>query len=520
MSMSTEPATEQPEAPGHPPTFDRRELMRRPWARAAAAAAVVGGATALAACDLTAAPFDRELHLLKRLTFGPTPADKDAIGSLGEAAWLAQQADPASLDTSALDAKLAQFPALSMTPVQLDQNYPDQGSANVAAAQLKIAFALRVAESPAQLHERLVEFWSDHFNVPTSNRNLALLKIVEDREVIRPHALGTFKDLLVASAQSPAMLLYLDNAFSFDGKINENYSRELLELHTVGVDGGYTEDDVVALAKLLTGWSINDTTYEFQFKAGQHDTDPVTIMGWNRPGGSNHLQHGVDFLHWLAEQPSTAEFVCTKLARRFVADFPQPSLVSAMTAAWSANGTAIMPVIQAMVDHPTFDESVNQKFRRPLTYLGAVLRALNTSVQPTIEVGQLTGVYNYLNSLGQVPFEWPAPNGFPDVEGAWLNAGGLLGRWNLVGDLLANLTPVFQVDIGDLSTSLLGLTSREIYDGFAQGLLLEPTTGPGRWVLDEATGWDETTVPDNAQFLQAISPIVITLLTSTDTQYA
>jgi uncharacterized protein (DUF1800 family) len=504
---------------GGAPTFGRRHLLQRPWAKAAAAVAAVGGATTLAACELTAARFDRNLHLLKRLTHGPTLADRSSIESLGEVGWLAAQADPAGLDTSALDAKLAQLPALSMTPVQLDQNYPDGGSANLAAAQLKLAMAIRMAESPAQLHERLVEFWSDHFNVPTADRNLSLLKIVEDRVTIRPHALGSFRDLLVASAQSPAMLLYLDNAFSFKGKINENYSRELLELHTVGRDGGYDEDDVVALARLLTGWTINSTTYEFEFRAAQHDTAQLSIMGWNRPGGTNYLQHGVDFLHWLADQPATAAFVCTKLARRLVTDFPSQGLVDAMTAAWAANGSSVMPVIQAMIDHPDFDMSANKKFRRPLDYVGAVLRAMGTSVQPTTNVGQLTSIHNYLQALGQVPFEWPAPNGYPDVEGAWLNAGGLLSRWNLTGDIISGLSPAFSIDIADVANPLQGLPAHEIYDGLAQGLLLEPTTLGGRIVLDGATGWAESTVPSVSQFDQAIPLIVITLLTSTDAQY-
>ncbi len=212
-----------------PPEVDRRSLLRRPLTMALAAAA---GGVLLAGCDFTSAAFDRRIHLLKRLTYGATPATRDRIVTIGEAAWLNEQLSPATLDTSAVNAKIAALPALSMAGADLFTTYPTGQLAKQAGNQLRLAATIRYAESPAQLFERMVEFWSDHLNVPIENRRLTLFKIVEDRDVIRVHALGKFKDLLVASAQSPAMLDYLDNASSYAGAINENYGRELLELHT------------------------------------------------------------------------------------------------------------------------------------------------------------------------------------------------------------------------------------------------------------------------------------------------
>ncbi len=222
---------------------DRRSVLRRPWLAVLAAA---GGAAALAGCDVTSSPFDRGTHLLRRLTYGANPAGRAHLRAVGEAAWLDDQLDPSAIDTHALDAKLAGFPALAMTVPQLYGAYPDNAAAQEALGQLRVAALIRAVESPAQLLERMVEFWSDHFNVTAEGRAVSLLKIVEDREVMRVHTLGRFKDLLVADASSPAMLLYLDNYLSKVDAINENYGRELLELHTVGRDNGYTYDDIVS----------------------------------------------------------------------------------------------------------------------------------------------------------------------------------------------------------------------------------------------------------------------------------
>ncbi|MEZ5372763.1 MAG: DUF1800 domain-containing protein [Microthrixaceae bacterium] len=468
------------------------------------------------------ATWPRGPSIARRTCFGASPLDQRppiAHASSRRAnrpGWTSSSTRPRSTRRRSRDAGVDAGP--KMTALELDGAYPanDYGS---ASAQLQLAWIIRAVHSPAQLFERLVEFFSDHFNVPLDGRNGSLLKVVEDREVIRPHAVGRLADLLVASAQSPAMLLYLDNARSFANNINENYARELLELHTVGVDGGYTEDDVVATARLLTGWTINPQTFTFEFRQARHDTGPITIMGWERPSGSDYQHHGEQFLTWLARREATARFVCTKLARRFVADRPSSGLVDAMVQAWSANDTAIDPVIRAMVGHADFGAAVGTKFSRPLDHLAFALRVSATTVGATTDRNQLKGLGQVLAGLGQLPFGWAAPNGYPDVEGAWLNAGALLGRWNLVGDALSGASPVVSADVASLGDGLAGGTDAEIYDGLCRRVIGQSITPGGRAVLREATGWPEDSVPGNAAFAAGIAPAVLALLTSSDAQY-
>jgi uncharacterized protein (DUF1800 family) len=373
-------------------------------------------------------------------------------------------------------------------------------------------------ESPAQLFERMVEFWSDHFNVPLEGRAISLYKVVEDRAVIRARALGKFKDLLLASATSPAMLVYLDNSVSRVGALNENYGRELLELHTVGV-GNFTEADVVATARLLTGWSVNNTTRTFQFRGQQNDPAPLTILGWTRPADGNRFTHGVEFLLWLGMQPACARHVCTKLARRFVSDRPDPALVDAMVAAWLANDSAIGPVLRAMVAHPAFNAAANQKFRRPSDYLPFTLRALRTTVTPTTNVNQIRRIGRAAGPMGQLPFNWPAPNGYPDVEGAWLNTGAMIARWNWTGDVVGRAFVPFAYDLGPLRSTLTGRTAGEIYDLVGQYLILESVTDAGQIVLNGQLGWTDTLRPSAAQIDAALPTIVIAVLCAADVQY-
>jgi uncharacterized protein (DUF1800 family) len=500
------------EAP--PQEVDRRTVFRKPLG---ALFAAVGGGLVLAGCDFTSATFDRRIHLLKRLTYGATPAERDRIVSMGETAWLNQQLAPATIDTSAVEAKVAQLPAINMAPVDLFNTYL-QTNTNDATAQLQHATLMRAVESPAQLQERMTEFWSDHFNVPFEDKQVRLYKIIEDRTAIRPHALTTFKQLLVASATSPAMLRYLDNYVSKVNGINENYGRELLELHTVGV-GKFTEADVVNTARLLTGWSIDNATRTFKFKQAQNDPAPLTILGWTRPTTGNPFTHGVAFLQHLAMRPDTANFVCTKIARRFVADRPDPALVTAMANAWLANDSAIGPVLKAMVAHPAFDASANGKFRRPHDYVVFGLRALRASVNPTTNMNQIKKIRKTLEGLGNLPFEWPAPNGYPDVEGAWLNTGAMLSRWNWTADVIGRAFPPLVYDTAALRTTLYGKQPGEVYDLVSQHLMLETVTNPGESLLSTQLGWSAGTAPTNAQVDAALPTILVAVLGAADAQY-
>ncbi len=501
----------------HEAVPSRRAFLSSPWKAVVAAAA---GTALVAACDMVKSPFDRANHVLRRATYGATPAARAQFDALGEAAWLAEQLAPAGLDTTALDAKLALLPALAHEhPWDLAAAYPDPQSAAAARAQLQLATVIRAVESPAQLFERMVEFWSDHFNVSAEDSNLGLAKIWDDQAVIRPNALGRFKDLLVGTAKSPAMLGYLDNWKSSVGAINENYARELLELHTVGVDGGYDQADVVDTARILTGWTMFPAQGAYYFNTTAHDTGSVDILGWTRPAGSDYEDHGVQFLHWLAMRPETAAFVCTKIARRFVADFPTPGIVDAMASAWLANDSQIVPVLEAMFSHADFDASAGDKFNRPLDFFYALLRRLEAEITATTDTNQLTQLGSALAALGQLPFFWPAPNGYPDVEGAWMNTGGLLNRWNLTGDVLSNQSPVISFSPAAFVAGLQGLTAAEIYEAAAQRLLLESMTPQGADLLKGQTGWAPGERPNAASISSELPLIAFALLASADALY-
>ena len=486
------------------PTTDRRTLLRRPRSAFLAAA---GGSAAVAACEEASASTDGTSVLLRRLTYGATRAARDHLDTVGPVAWLDEQLDPAALARSGFAAKVAEwFPALAMSADRLQSEFPTTRDATDAIGQLRVATLLRAVESPAQLHERMVEFWSDHFNIAATGALVPLLKIVEDRTVMRRHALGRFKDLLVADASSPAMLVYLDNAVSRRGAINENYGRELLELHTLGHDNGYRYRDIVETARLFTGWTV-DASGEFVFRAAWHDPGPVRIMGWTRPPTGGGHADGVAFLHWLAMRPQTATHVCRKLAVRFVGDDPPPGLVEAMARTWLAQDSRIVPVIRTMVAHPSFAVAA-PKFQRPFDFLVRLLRVLDARVSPRRHRRDDRPLGHALTALGQLPFAWPAPDGYPDTEADWLSTGGLLARWNLVGDVLAGALDNVSFDGAALRTGLDGLSAREIHDRTADRLVLPPPSTAARAVLRAQTGWSDRTRPTPSE-IDARLPVVL-----------
>jgi uncharacterized protein (DUF1800 family) len=505
------PVGEQAAATDTAAKVDRRQLFRT----LAGVTGLVGAGAVLAACDLVADTTDPAVHLARRASFGLTTPTLERLRALGAAGWLDEQLTPSQLNTGAVETKVAQLPLVGAT-------YPELKAAaatNPAVGlQVQLATLIRQVESPAQLFERMVEFWSDHLNVPILDNRLGVLKTLEDRQVIRPHALGRFADLLVASAQSPAMLTYLDGASSVKAAPNENYGRELLELHTVGV-GNYTEADVTDASRLFTGWAFDQNTGAFLFRPTRHDTGPVSILGWTRPATGSGLDHGVAFLQWLSRHPATARTIATKLARRFVADRPASDLVTAMADAYLASDTAIVPVLRTMFAHPSFASARNTKFRRPHDWFVAAARALRASITPATERVRIQRLGAVSVALGQYPFGWPAPNGYPDVEGAWLNAGGLLARWNVAGDLTANAVALVGVDTGWLRTGLDGKPASAALDTLAQRLLGEPLTAAGRTVLLDHAGVAGSTTLGPLQAASFVQNVVPLLLASPDLQY-
>jgi uncharacterized protein (DUF1800 family) len=242
--------------------------------------------------------------------------------------------------------------------------------------------------------------------------------------VIRRHALGKFRDLLFATARSPAMLYYLDNASNVAGHPNENYARELLELHTLGVDGGYTEADVKEVARAFTGWTVHDGTADgFYFDPSAHDQEPKTLLGHQLPAGRG-IEDGLHVLSILANHPTTARFLCRKLCVRFVHDTPPQSLVDGLAAVWQQSGGDLRVVLRHLFEAPEFLAGAGQKLRRPLDFLIGCLRATGAAATSYWALEEILG------DLGQRPYGWFPPNGYPDAAGAWLSTSGLLARWN------------------------------------------------------------------------------------------
>jgi uncharacterized protein (DUF1800 family) len=457
---------------------------------------------------------DPQVHLVRRATYGLDTPSLARIRAIGTAAWLDEQLDPSRLDTSAVEAKVAALPEIGM-------GYEELRAAVVAnqdtTVQIRLATLIRQVESPAQLFERLVEFWSDHLNAPILDRASGALKTLEDRTVIRPMALGRFADLLVASARSPNMLRYLDNASSRRRAPNENYARELLELHTVGV-GNFTEDDVAATARLLTGWTFNSSTGQFVFNGSVHDPGRLSILDWTRPVGGSNLAHGEAFLVHLARHPATARTIATKLARRFVADRPSTRLVDDLSAVYLANDTAIVPVVRALFAHPDFASAAGVKFRRPVDWFTSALRATSSTVAPATD-GRPRRLGMLVGGLGQMPFGWPAPNGFPDVEGAWLTSGGLLARWNIAGDLVARSLPLVEVPVGALRADLAGTSTSDAIATLAGRVLHESLTPTGARLLGEHSGLAGATRLTATQATQLVNRTVPMMLATPDFQY-
>ncbi|MCU0466857.1 MAG: DUF1800 domain-containing protein [Anaerolineae bacterium] len=362
---------------------------------------------------------DPGLHLLNRLSYGALPEEVARLREIGADAYLDEQLAPDTLDDPAGDDVMRALPILSLDRRGLHSLGFD-GRVGLAVLAGMVG---RAVHSRRQLYERMVEFWTDHFNVPATDlmHDAALMH----ETVIRQHALGRFRDLVIGTAQSPAMLTYLDQTYSTKEHPNENYARELLELHTLGVDGGYTEQDVKETARALTGWTVNNATDSgFYFDASIHDTEPKTILGHTFPAGRG-IEDGLHLLGLVVNHPETARYLCYKLCVRFVSDTPPDSLVAGAAQVWQDSGGQIVPVLRHIFQSPEFMASVGQKLRRPLDFFIGALRVTGTrSANDWM-------TYGLLEELAQVPYSWAAPDGYPDTAEAWLSSSGLLARWNV-----------------------------------------------------------------------------------------
>lgn len=396
-----------------------------------------GGPGDVAATTLSPASAEERLRRrLRRTTFGITPALLAEVDDMGWAAWLEAQLEPAD-DDPVVDAAVAGYATLAMPAAERRAlaESDDLGRQRVVF-ELRHATLVRAVASRHQLREILVDHWNNHFNTDTSDTVVSLTKADEDA-AFRAHALGPFGDLLLASASSPAMLSYLDNATSRKPSPNENYGRELLELHTVGVDGGYDEDDVVDTARAFTGWSIDRATLQFTFRPAFHDDAPKSVLGWATDGiaGPDGVEEGRSLLRYLAYHRATARHVTSRLVRRLVADVPPAAVVDAGVAAWEASGGRIADVVRAILDPDIFDAAVGPKVSRPFEALATMLRRVGATV-PTdladrVATRHAIALHEPLRRLGQPLFRAAPPTGYPDVAPAWVSTNSVGVRWDL-----------------------------------------------------------------------------------------
>ncbi|MEM7111416.1 MAG: DUF1800 domain-containing protein [Chloroflexota bacterium] len=389
---------------------------------------------------------DPILRVLNRAGYGPRPGDIERVRQMGLAAYVEEQLQPAAIEDTAADLLRRNLTVYNMDVSQLVEQDPRDGGRELVAHTI-----INALYSKRQLYEAVVEFWSDHFNIYLrKNQYMPLFKLVDDRDVIRPHALGKFRNLLFASAKSPAMLIYLDNVRNLKEDTNENYARELMELHTLGVHGGYTQTDVEEVARVLTGWQVQRRGLdkgEVIFRRGQHDNGEKTVLGHHFPAGRGEAELD-DLLEILATHPSTANFIATKMVRRFVADQPPQTLVDRVADIFLTTDGDIKAMLREIFMSPEFAEAP-AKLKRPFTYFISTLRALHTDLGVGHRNARQIG--RVLEILGQLPFHWPPPNGYPDVAPAW--ATNLLPRWNFALALLHDNLPGTSVPLEEIVTA-------------------------------------------------------------------
>jgi uncharacterized protein (DUF1800 family) len=389
---------------------------------------------------------DPVFHLLSRAAYGPWPGDLDRVRSMGTDAWIEEQLAPENIDDSACDLRARRFETIWHDPgTCYEYKKP------VLREELTRHTLLRAVYSKRQLFEVMVGFWTDHLNINLEKGDCIYLKPADDRLVIRQHALGKFKDVIRASATSPAMLVYLDgkeNKKASPSDVpNENYARELLELHTLGVDGGYTQTDVYEAARCLTGWRLRTrwrkgTVY---FEKSLHDDGEKFVLGERIPAGG--AEADVDRLVEIAcNHPATAKHIATKLVRRLVADEPPAALITRVAQVFTASGGDIKELVRTVLRSEEFKQAKGTKFKRPFQYIASSLRALGADThahQPLIE---------YLSRMGQGPFQYPTPDGYPDRIEPWL--GTLLWRWNFAFALASSRVPSVNVSLDQLDHAI------------------------------------------------------------------
>lgn len=453
-------------------------------------------------------------HLLSRFTYGAGPGQVDAVVQMGLEKWFARQLE-GNLPDDSLERMLDRYDALKLTNEEIVNTYPRAGQVVRMAIRDGVISKdsvktdrkeyretlqaymqekgyrreqelfrqfinqkiLRAAYSRNQLREVMTDFWFNHFNVSITKNDCAEFIPAYERDVIRPSALGSFSELLLKTAKSPAMSYYLDNFNSSVGGdsavprlgrsrgLNENYAREVMELHTLGVDGGYTQQDVTQAARVLTGWGVypmneNGKGFiqrfsedqlarrgfvhegDFLFNANRHDKGEKKVLGLNFAAGGGY-EEGGQLLEMLASHPSTAAFITRKIAVRFVSDNPPQSLLDKMAKTFREKRGDIRQVLITMVTAPEFwsADAVREKTKSPFELAIGAVRSLNGTID------QPYPLYTWVARMGEKKYYYQAPTGFPDKGAYWINTGSLLNRMNFGLALASGRIPGVSIDL-------------------------------------------------------------------------
>ncbi|WIM93659.1 DUF1800 domain-containing protein [Actinoplanes oblitus] len=408
-------------------------------------------------------------HLLRRATFGATPESLAEARELGAAAWLDRQLQPGKIDDAACDQLLKRLPQAHAAPAAVRAALPEHSYDGFR--QLGQAIIARAAWSERQLFETVAGFWANHLHIAAPSSGVWDTRGDFDAQVIRKHAFGRFADMLRDAARHPATLTYLDQRSSTKAHPNENYARELMELHTVGLV--YDETDVQDAARLLTGLTVSRAG-NYAYDASRHATGPVDILGFRHANGATDGEGvALAFLDHLAKHPKTAELLARKLCVRFVADEPPATLVTRLAKVYLDNGTAVVPVLRALFTSPEFAASTGQKVRTPFEDLIAAVRALGLRPERDGTKG-LGTLYDILVEAGNAPLRWAPPNGYPDVAAIWASPAAFLLRCNLHLNLAAGWHPKQLTRPADLLRSLVSVlpaTYGELVDALAVRLV-------------------------------------------------
>lgn len=406
-------------------------------------------------------------HVLNRVSFGPTPSEYARVKGMGDsegsavAAYLEEQLAPEKIPDKRAQRAARRFEAL-YAPLGEMYEYKEE----FLLEQLTRATLVRATRSERQLYEVMTHFWTDHFNIDSSKEDCKWLKAADDREVIRKNALGKFSDLVQASALSPAMLWYLDGRQNRTRKErekpNENYARELLELHTLGVGGGYSQEDVMEVARCLSGWTVRGKKKFFkgkvEFHAGSHDDGAKRVLGHELAagGGKKDLEAVLDI---VCNHPSTARHLAEKLCVRFIADEPSAESIEEVAKVFTGSGGDVRTTLRAVFATKEFLSGARgAKLKRPFELIVSALRATRAEVKDEMDL------VDYLVRMGHAPFQYPTPDGYPDVASPW--TGTLLWRWHFAVALARNdVSKKIVVDEKKLTTEAGGV------EGLAASLL-------------------------------------------------